>query len=72
MMAMRNWRRLRRICIAPERRWRRRYSDSYGTVVGDIKEVSKSYKEAKLALMSVRYSSVNAALLHTVLWELDV
>ncbi len=31
---------------------------AYGTIVSDIKEVSRSYKEAKWHLMSERYFTV--------------
>lgn len=42
---------------------------AYGTVVNDIKEVSKSYKEAKSHLMSERFSLVSEVSSHIVLWE---
>ena len=39
---------------------------AYGTVVSDIKEVSKSYKEAKLALDVGKIFLVRRILSHTV------
>ena len=42
---------------------------AYGTIVNDIKEVSKSYKEAKLAWMLERFSLMTEMLLHTVRLE---
>ena len=51
MTDMQNWRGLRRISMNLLRNdGEEDILIAYGTVVSDIKEVSKSYKEAKLAL----------------------
>ena len=41
---------------------------AYGTIVHEIKEVSRSYKEAKMALDVARSSSMREILSRTVSW----
>ena len=45
---------------------------AYGTIVGDIKEVSKSYKKPSSRSTSERYSSMKKISWHLPPWASDV
>ncbi len=68
MTDIQNWRRLRRISITAED-GEEDVLIAYGTVVNDIKEVSKSTKKPNWHLMSARFSLVSEMSSHIVLWE---